>query len=40
MTIARRAFLAGAGASLLSARAFGQDTIVQPFANGERPLLR
>jgi sulfite dehydrogenase (cytochrome) subunit A len=40
MTIARRGFLAGAGASLLSARALGQGTIVQPFANGERPLVR
>src|SRR6187399_1360210 len=40
MTIARRGFLVGAGASVLSARALGQGTIVQPFANGERPLVR
>src|SRR6187401_764132 len=40
MTIARRGFLAGAGASILSARALGQSSIVQPFANGERPLVR
>lgn len=40
MTIARRGFLAGAGASILSARAFGQDTIAHPFANGERPLVQ
>src|SRR6188768_3146615 len=38
--VARRGFLAGAAASLLSARALGQDTIVHPFANGERPLVR
>ncbi len=40
MTIARRAFLAGAGASILSARALGQGTLVHPFANGERPLVQ
>src|SRR5688572_13586558 len=40
MTLARRSFLAGAGASILSARALGQDTIVHPFANGERPLVQ
>ena len=40
MTLARRGFLAGAGASILSARAFGQGTIVHPFANGERPLVQ
>jgi DMSO/TMAO reductase YedYZ molybdopterin-dependent catalytic subunit len=40
MTIARRGFLVGAGAAMLSARAVGQGTIVQPFANGERPLVQ
>src|SRR6187431_3226562 len=40
MTIARRGFLAAAGASILSARAFAQQTIVHPFANGERPLVQ
>lgn len=40
MTIARRGFLVGAGASILSARAFGQGTFVHPFANGERPLVQ
>jgi DMSO/TMAO reductase YedYZ molybdopterin-dependent catalytic subunit len=38
--VARRDFLVGAGASMLSARAFGQDAVVLPFANGERPLVR
>jgi DMSO/TMAO reductase YedYZ molybdopterin-dependent catalytic subunit len=38
--VARRGFLAGAGASILSARALGQGTIVLPFDNGERPLVR
>jgi len=38
--IARRSFLVGAGASMLAVPAFGQGRIVQPFANGERPLVR
>jgi DMSO/TMAO reductase YedYZ molybdopterin-dependent catalytic subunit len=38
--VARRVFLAGAGASLLSARALGQGTTALPFANGVRPLVR
>ncbi|HEY6813913.1 MAG TPA: molybdopterin-dependent oxidoreductase [Croceibacterium sp.] len=38
--IARRGFLAGAGASLVAARALGQGAIVHPFANGERPLVQ
>lgn len=38
--VARRTFLAGAGASLLSARALGQAVFVHPFANGERPLVQ
>jgi DMSO/TMAO reductase YedYZ molybdopterin-dependent catalytic subunit len=40
MILARRGFLAGAGASILSARALGQGTIAHPFANGERPLVQ
>lgn len=37
--IARRSFLAGAGASILAAPALGQGTMAHPFANGRRPLL-
>lgn len=40
MSLARRTFLAAAGASLVSARALGQEAIVHPFDNGARPLVR
>lgn len=41
ITVPRRTFIAGVGASLLSARAAAQlGTIEQPFANGTRPLVQ
>jgi DMSO/TMAO reductase YedYZ molybdopterin-dependent catalytic subunit len=41
ITVPRRAFLAGAAASLLPARAFAQGGMIeQPFANGRRPLVQ
>lgn len=38
--VGRRGFLAGAGASLLSARTLAQADFTHPFANGERPLVQ
>jgi DMSO/TMAO reductase YedYZ molybdopterin-dependent catalytic subunit len=39
--VPRRGFLAGAAASILATRAFGQDArYVHPFTNGERPLVQ